>query len=182
MILYLAIYNFFRRKIVLKKILKLIKSIDIKRDDIVVDIAGGTGFLSDIISSRYILLDISMESLKFAKRKGISTCRGDAHSLPVKDESIDIIFSINSLHHLYNPSIAIIEMNRILKMGGKIFILDFNRNTIIGRFMSIYEKIMSHNARLLTIEELSNILSKTSLKGEFKTISKSSFLYIGEKT
>ena len=48
--------------------------------------------------------------------------------------------------------------------------------------MSIYERILSHNVRLLTMEEASIIFSKAGLKGEIRAISKSSFLYIGGKT
>ena len=183
--IYPIIYDFFRRRIISRRLTRLLDSMSFKGDGIALDIGGGTGFLLDLISDKiekYMLLDISREFLEFAERRGISTCRGDVHFLPIRDGSIDVIFSINSLHHLDNPSIAIKEMRRVLKKEGKIFILDFNKNTRIGGFMSIYERILSHNVRLLTMEEASIIFSKAGLKGEFRAISKSSFLYIGGKT
>ncbi len=47
---------------------------------------------------------------------------GDIHNIPLKDESIDAIFCIAVLEHVKNPILAMKEMYRILKPGGKILI------------------------------------------------------------
>lgn len=43
---------------------------------------------------------------------------GDAHLLPVKDSSFDIVLSMQVLEHLHSPWIAVDEIARILRPGG----------------------------------------------------------------
>lgn len=47
----------------------------------------------------------------------------DAEKLPFKNETIDAIFLVASLHHLPNPSVAISEIFRVLKKEGQLLIL-----------------------------------------------------------
>ncbi|MEA2059222.1 MAG: glycosyltransferase [Thermodesulfobacteriota bacterium] len=46
---------------------------------------------------------------------------GDIRSLPVEDESFDIIFTIAAFEHIHELDIALQEMHRILKPGGIIY-------------------------------------------------------------
>lgn len=47
---------------------------------------------------------------------------GDAHSLPFEDEKFDNILCIEVLEHLHSPHVAISEMKRVLKKGGKLIL------------------------------------------------------------
>lgn len=47
---------------------------------------------------------------------------GDMHNLPYKNDSFDGIISIQVFEHSISPFIAICEMNRVLKIGGIVFI------------------------------------------------------------
>lgn len=61
--------------------------------------------------------------------KEVEICRdldvilGDMHILPYQDGFFDAIFSKDALEHTISPPIAIAEMNRVLKIGGKVFIV-----------------------------------------------------------
>jgi hypothetical protein len=44
----------------------------------------------------------------------------DAHSLPYADNSVDAIYIAEVIEHLYHPLLAIQEMHRVLKPGGKV--------------------------------------------------------------
>jgi len=46
----------------------------------------------------------------------------DMHILPYKDNFFDAIFCKDTLEHAISPPIAIAEMNRVLKLKGKLFI------------------------------------------------------------
>ncbi|MEK7612051.1 MAG: methyltransferase domain-containing protein [Patescibacteria group bacterium] len=48
------------------------------------------------------------------------TIVGDAHNLPLKNDSVDAIICCSVLEHLYDPKRAIQEMYRVLKPGGQI--------------------------------------------------------------
>lgn len=47
---------------------------------------------------------------------------GDAHKLPFEDEKFDNILCTEVLEHLHSPHIAISEMKRVLKRGGKLIL------------------------------------------------------------
>ncbi|MCP6718270.1 MAG: class I SAM-dependent methyltransferase [Patescibacteria group bacterium] len=47
---------------------------------------------------------------------------GDAHNLPFKNEEFDNILCTEVLEHLHSPEIAISEMERVLKRGGKLIL------------------------------------------------------------
>lgn len=48
--------------------------------------------------------------------------RGIAENLPFKDNTFDLILSIVVLEHVKNPQLAVSEMERVLKPGGRIWI------------------------------------------------------------
>jgi len=47
---------------------------------------------------------------------------GDIHNLPFDDNSIDSIICRSVLQHVSSPAIAVQEMHRVLKPGGKLFL------------------------------------------------------------
>lgn len=47
---------------------------------------------------------------------------GDAHNLPFEDEKFDNILCTEVLEHLHSPEVAISEMRRVLKRGGKLIL------------------------------------------------------------
>ena len=48
--------------------------------------------------------------------------RGDLLSLPIKDESVDTIICTGVIEHVGEPDLAVNEMHRVLKSGGRAFI------------------------------------------------------------
>lgn len=71
-------------------------------------------------------IDISQGMVELCKNKGLNVSLGNMISLPFEDNSFDFIISVASLHHLSSLNErkkAILEMIRVCKEGGKIFIL-----------------------------------------------------------
>jgi len=42
----------------------------------------------------------------------------DAHAIPFRSQTFDVVFSYAVLQHLHNPQVAIAEVDRVLKPGG----------------------------------------------------------------
>jgi len=95
-----------------------------RNDLTVVDLGCGTGFFTNILASKYqqvIGLDISTNMLAFAKKnrsKDIFWLEGDANSIPLKSNSVDLIYSNLMIQWLDPLDIAIKEILRVLKPGG----------------------------------------------------------------
>ena len=101
---------------------------------VVADLGAGTGFISlkvaekaDIVfsidASKNMLRELN-KSAQSLSLKNIYPITGDLESLPLFDNSVDVVFINMALHHVVNPDKAIKEMKRILKDGGTVIITD----------------------------------------------------------
>jgi len=128
-------------KIPCKRVLSRIKAKGIERGE-ALDIGTGPGifpiFLSKTLPDiRFKGIDLSPVMAEIAKknaveagiRNGIEFEVGSAYSLPCRDHSLDLILSINTLHHLDRPVDFFNEVARALKEGGAFVIVDFHRDT-----------------------------------------------------
>jgi SAM-dependent methyltransferase len=59
----------------------------------------------------------------------------DAARLPFQDESFDYVYSWGVLHHSPGIPAAIAEINRVLKPGGKVGVMLYNRQSLLFRFL-----------------------------------------------
>ncbi|WP_349292587.1 class I SAM-dependent methyltransferase [Thermoanaerobacterium butyriciformans] len=81
-----------------------------------------------------VSLEYNIDTLKKAKEiisnedvgDKILFVHGDAHKMPFIDESFEVVTSYNAMHHMSDYRIAIDEMMRVLKSGGKILITELN--------------------------------------------------------
>jgi len=91
-----------------------------------IDIGCGTGFNLQFwspFSHNVIGIDqyASLATYKYHNEKGISIVTGDISSLPVEDESADIVISLDVLEHVAESEMMK-EVRRILRPNGKIII------------------------------------------------------------
>lgn len=109
---------------------------------------------------RFTSFDISPEEQRFAKlnlkyfylEHLVNFCIVDGESLSFKDKSFDIIFSINTFHHLTNPYKVLDELIRILTFEGKLVISDFNKEGI-----ELMDKIHASEGRKHEIGKASSL-------------------------
>jgi len=98
------------------------------------DVGAGTGFITQGLLERgvrVIAVDQSPAMLDALRRKfpwpDRADCRiGEAEQLPIADASVDYCFASMVLHHVEVPPVAIAEMARILKPGGKAVVTDLD--------------------------------------------------------
>jgi ArsR family transcriptional regulator len=107
--------------------------------DTVADLGAGEGTLSQLIAQRakkVIAVDNSEKMVKFgqnlAKENGLPNLEyrlGDIESPPIDDSSVDLAILSQALHHAEHPSNALSEAHRILKLGGRLIVLDLLQHT-----------------------------------------------------
>jgi len=120
-----------------------IDSLRLKQCDTLLDLACGTGTLSDLLGEMYpvkeiVGLDLSMESLQlaaehFADHPGQAPIflQGTADCLPLPDKRFDVVTMGNSLHNLPDPDLLLREIGRVMKTGGTFA---FNTSFFAGTF------------------------------------------------
>jgi demethylmenaquinone methyltransferase / 2-methoxy-6-polyprenyl-1,4-benzoquinol methylase len=96
------------------------------------DVASGTGDLAldiqDICPKIKITAsDFCAEMLEHASFRGIKDTKvADALQLPFTDESYDIVTVAFGLRNMSDYPRALREMNRVIRVGGKLLVLDFS--------------------------------------------------------
>jgi len=105
----------------------------------VLDIAGGTGDLALAfapkvgISGQVVHTDINEAMLREGRNRlldaGVSlpTLVCDAERLPFADDSFDLVTVAFGLRNMTHKDLALREMNRVLKKGGKLMVLEFSK-------------------------------------------------------
>jgi ubiquinone/menaquinone biosynthesis C-methylase UbiE len=105
--------------------------IDPSQNDIVLDVATGTGAILHSLCPSVKLgigIDISVKMLLATKKK-LKKCEnvtplvvGRGESLPFHERSFDLITCRNGLHHFLDPTLGLDEMHRVLKPAGHILL------------------------------------------------------------
>jgi len=92
---------------------------------IVVDVGCGAGTFSKALAHRQrlvIALDVEKKPLKEIENPYIERLCADAHHIPLREGSVDCIFSLSLLEHLENPEKCVEELYRVLRHGGTAII------------------------------------------------------------
>ena len=123
----------------------------VKRNQAVLDLAGGTGDLTQIFcdqvgnNGHVILADINFSMLNQGRARlinkgaagNLSIVQVDAETPPFSNNSFDCITIAFGLRNITNKEIALSSMYRILKPGGKLLILEFS--TPLEAIQPIYD-------------------------------------------
>ena len=116
----------------------------VKLGDKVLDIAGGSGDLSKLFAKKVgvglkdsagsvVLTDINASMLSVGRDRmlesglslPVTLC--DAEKLPFADHSFDCVIVAFGLRNMTHKDIALKEMQRVLKVGGRLLVLEFSK-------------------------------------------------------
>lgn len=124
----------------------LVKFSGIGAGDSVLDVGTGTGVVAITAAragARVTALDLTPELLeqarencRIAQREDIVLTEGDAEQLPYPDASFDVVLS--QFGHMFapRPDVAIAEMHRVLKPGGRIAFATWPPEHFVGRMIA----------------------------------------------
>ena len=73
--------------------------------------------------------DATVAALRAFSLPGIGT-QGDATSLDFADNTFDVVYSFGVLHHIPEAAKAVAEIHRVLKPGGELLVMLYNRTSI----------------------------------------------------
>jgi demethylmenaquinone methyltransferase/2-methoxy-6-polyprenyl-1,4-benzoquinol methylase len=116
----------------------------VKAGDKVLDIAGGSGDLSKLFAKKVgshltqnpgevILTDINASMLAVGRDRmidaglSVPATQCNAEKLPFADEQFDCVIVAFGLRNMTHKDIALKEMQRVLKVGGRLLVLEFSK-------------------------------------------------------
>ena len=126
----------------------------VRRGNMVLDIAGGTGDLtakfSRIVGSKgtVVLADINDSMLRVGRDRlmdlgivnNVKFSQADAQYLPFPDNSFDVITIAFGLRNVTDKDLALRSMLRVLKPGGRLLVLEFSSpaNPLLSKIYDTY--------------------------------------------
>jgi demethylmenaquinone methyltransferase/2-methoxy-6-polyprenyl-1,4-benzoquinol methylase len=132
----------------------------------VLDLAGGTGDFSIRFSSlvgdtgQVVLADINEAMLQVGRDRiidrglsnNINFAQVNAEHLPFADNSFDCICIAYGLRNVTNKDAALASMQRVLKPGGRVLVLEFSKpnNDLVSKAYDAYSKLWPVAGKLVT--------------------------------
>ncbi len=125
----------------------------------ILEIGTGKGYFALSLAReghRFTTVDISEDEQRFAKlnfkyfglEKKTQFISENAEKMNFTNNSFDIIFSINAIHHFKRPFKVMRELDRILKAEGKIVLSDFSEEGL-----EVLDKIHARDGRKHQVSE-----------------------------
>jgi len=133
---------------------QLIRMLPSQNDPRVLDLATGTADLLISLKenkrtvSQAVGIDLSEKMLAVGQKKieraGLSEQvflkKGDMHELPFADNEFDVVTAAFGLRNAADPQKVLREIYRVLRPGGRVFILEFSlsKQAVLRRFQQFY--------------------------------------------
>lgn len=120
----------FHRELTTQMVKNYVDPLNLPKDAHILDMGAGPGYFCDEMKERgytnYTAVTLGDEDIKMCADKGHRVGKYDISFLPVKDgyidESVDFIFCRHALEHSPYPIFTLMEYNRVLKQGSKLFL------------------------------------------------------------
>ena len=130
----------------------------------ILDIGSGTGAVPEDFGrfGWICATDRSIEALRFARSRGVEAVACcDALSIPIANDSVDLVLAFDILEHVDNDAGALDELTRVLKPGGAAAI----HVPAWPWLWSAHDEALEHKRRY-TRKSFTTLLAQSSLKIE----------------
>ena len=136
------------------------------REDLhLLDVGCGTGITLQILQGfgKAEGLDIADEAINFCKKRGFSITKGDVAKMPFPDDSFDVVTCLGVFYHegVKDDLIAMEEIKRILKPGGRLLFMDCAMPSLYGK-----HDLAFHGVRRYTKKDLAMKMRQAGLQIE----------------
>ncbi len=151
------------------------------------DLGGGTGELANHLPKNVevIVADPSEAMLKKGRQKNFNQQvkfeLAEGADLPFADQTFDYITISDALHHFRQVETALSEAGRVLKPGGKLYILEFDPTTFFTKVIIFFEKLVGEPVNFFKAQKLAEMTAETGLKTESEYLNKSLYILSARK-
>ena len=140
------------------------------------DLGCGTGWAVGEVARRvnqrgeFYGIDLAPKMIERAKEnsrdlKNLHFEQANAEELPFQNDLFDLALCTNSFHHYPHPAIALNEIRRVLKPGGRIYIMDFTADGLIARkFDQLVKSREPEHVKFHSTREFDGLFADAKLK------------------
>lgn len=140
------------------------------RHHTILDVGCGTGLMSAKLARsgrRVAAVDLSAAMVARARRRYVLAAdfiEADAEDLPFDDDAFDAVVNLISFHHYPDPQRAVAEFRRVLRRGGRLVLIAFDRRSryiAVAQRMNAWTKRVAGRSWQKTPAEIYTLLSAT---------------------
>jgi len=116
---------------------EILSAVKFKPDWIAADFGCGSGYFTVLLAQKVkkvYAIDIQKEMLRFLEDKlrrhrinNIELRLSKPNEIPLEDEAVDFLMSVNTLHEFDDKTRTVMEMKRVVKHEGSLLIVDFKK-------------------------------------------------------
>ena len=154
---------------------RFLRQVKTKPDDVILDLSCGTGLLAQYLTNeacpfqKLILNDIAKKMQQKAKKRfrnqdKITFTNFSANTLGFENKMFDKIFCLNAFHNYNEQSRVLAESYRVLKPGGQLFILDWNRSGLFLLKNWIIKMMVPERIDTKSTREITSLLLKQNFE------------------
>jgi len=172
---------------------KVISLLNIHPNVHFLDIGCGTGWAvgqaANLVKGNGLFYGVDLSPRMIEKAKSNFSGKDNFHflqanseSIPLDDNFFDIIICTNSFHHYLHPDKALREMRRLLKSGGKLYLLDPLADSWITKFWDMLAKLKEpEHVKFYSTKEFQQLFKQAGLKYSSAATNWRQGIHIGEK-
>ncbi len=155
---------------------KLISLLDVQKDIHFLDVGCGTGWAVGEVAKLtgfqglFYGVDLSSKMVEkaqsnFRGKDNFHFLQANSESIPLEDDFFDTVICTNSFHHYLHPDKALSEMYRLLKRGGKLYVLDPTADTWMIKLVDKIIKLAEpEHVKIYSTKEFQRLFQEAGLK------------------
>lgn len=147
----------------------------------ILDLGGGTGVLStrlsDVLPAEYTVVDAAPAMTGYARERAhVRAVTARAEAIPLPDASFDAAVVSDAFHHFPDQEGAVRELRRVVKPGGRVVLLEFDRRWPPVIFA---ERMVDRHGHLFAPDELCAFMAAHGIDGTCRSVSRLDFDFVG---
>jgi ubiquinone/menaquinone biosynthesis C-methylase UbiE len=157
---------------------RLLRFVDLNNQTNFLEVGCGSGAVSNYVAKKYSLevvgTDIDLEQLRLAqqnagKLRNLRFFEADATNLPFNDNEFDLVLSFGVMHHIPEWLAALVEICRVLNVGGYFIYWDLVYRSLSLRLARLFQSRYGAT----TLVEINELLDRNHLTIVHSSLKKS---------
>jgi ubiquinone/menaquinone biosynthesis C-methylase UbiE len=141
----------------------LLEHLNLNNQSSVLDVGGGTGRIAQTLlphAANVTVVDVSQKMLQEAVLKpGLKVAMAGSEALPYPAESFDAVLMVDAFHHVIDQQQTLMELFRVVKLGGVIVVKEPDIKTFAVKVISIFEKVLGMRTHIISGEQIAGMFA-----------------------